>query len=225
MVKNSLTVITRQEAIKQGLKHYFTGEPCKYGHVAQRQISNRGCQTCRYAERINYYRENPERELVRIRERHKAYYQADPKKILEANKAWRLANHERAKENQRIRNAKAYSANPERKRLLNKIWKANNLATVANDCAKRRAGNAQRIPIWLTDADHAEIKRIYKIANQKTKETGIKWHVDHIIPLRGKNVSGLHVPQNLRVVPALENLRKSNKWDEPTTHQITKSGK
>ena len=224
MVTNSLTVITKQEAIEQGLKHYFTGEPCKYGHVAQRQVSNRGCITCRYADRIDYYRQNPERELVRIREKHKAYYKADPKKILDANKAWRLANHEKAKENQRIRNAKQYAENKEVELKRRRNWKANNPAIVANYLARRRASNALRTPKWLTEYDFQQIKDIYKLANKKTKETGIKWHVDHIIPLRGKNVSGLHVPHNLRVVPASENLRKSNKWDESTTHQTTKSG-
>jgi hypothetical protein len=207
-------IINRQDAIEQGLKHYFTGKPCKYGHVAQRQVSNKGCETCRYAARIAYYHENPERELVSIRARHKKYYQEDSKKILDANKKWRFANLDKAREAQRIRNAKSYIENRELELERRRAWKANNPASVANSLAKRRAGNLQRTPAWLTDADHAEIKGIYKLANKKTKETGIVWHVDHIVPLRGKNVSGLHVPQNLRVVPATVNLRKSNKWEE-----------
>jgi hypothetical protein len=208
-----MNVIYRQQAIEQKLKWFFTGQPCKYGHISERKVVNRACKTCAYTQRIAYYQENPERELVRVRERHKAYYQADPKKVLEANNAWRMANYERAKENQRKRNARVYAENPEHERALRRIWKANNPASVASSSARRRASKAQRTPLWLTETDHAEMRLMYKLANQKTKETGVRWHVDHIIPLHGKNVSGLHVPQNLRVISASENLLKNNKWE------------
>jgi hypothetical protein len=47
----------------------------------------------------------------------------------------------------------------------------------------------------------------------RTKMTGIEWHVDHIIPLQGKNVSGLHTPYNLQVIPASWNTAKGNKFE------------
>jgi len=78
--------------------------------------------------------------------------------------------------------------------------------------AKRRAAKLNRIPDWLTKSDWIEIKWAYKIARQLTKETGIEHEVDHIIPLKGKNISGLHCPQNLQILTAKENNIKKNKF-------------
>lgn len=66
-------------------------------------------------------------------------------------------------------------------------------------------------PEWLTALNCAHIKLFYETASKLTSETGTKFHVDHIIPLQGKNVSGLHVPWNLQVISAIENLKKHNK--------------
>lgn len=59
----------------------------------------------------------------------------------------------------------------------------------------------------------AQIRAFYNEAARLTWRTGTPHHVDHVIPLQGQNVSGLHVPENMRVIPALENIRKSNKFD------------
>lgn len=70
----------------------------------------------------------------------------------------------------------------------------------------------QRTPNWLTESDFLRIAARYKEAHWMTARTGIKHHVDHIIPLRGENVCGLHVPANLRVITAQHNFAKSNKF-------------
>jgi hypothetical protein len=63
-------------------------------------------------------------------------------------------------------------------------------------------------PIWV---DQDQIRPFYEEAQRMTKDTGITYHVDHIVPLRGKSVCGLHVPWNLRVIVGTENGTKANK--------------
>lgn len=78
--------------------------------------------------------------------------------------------------------------------------------------AKRRAAKLQRIPKWLTLHDLSLIEMLYQRAKYLTDVTGVPHTVDHIIPLQGKNISGLHVVQNLRIITAHENFSKGNKF-------------
>ena len=75
----------------------------------------------------------------------------------------------------------------------------------------RRALRRNATPKW---ADRNEIRSIYKIARELTEQTGIRHDVDHIIPLKGRNVCGLHVANNLRAIPATDNYRKHNSFCE-----------
>lgn len=87
-----------------------------------------------------------------------------------------------------------------------------NLDKDAAKTAKRRAAKLQATPKWLTETDYLAILKFYNEAKRLEKETGIKYHVDHIVPLQGVNVCGLHVPWNLQVIPATDNIRKHNTW-------------
>lgn len=80
--------------------------------------------------------------------------------------------------------------------------------------AKRRAAKIHRTPSWLDATDWWTIEQFYKEAKRKTETYLEPWHVDHIVPLQGDNVSGLHVPWNLRVIRGSENLKKHNKYIE-----------
>jgi hypothetical protein len=77
--------------------------------------------------------------------------------------------------------------------------------------AKRRAQKLKATPAWLTSHQHDLIKMFYEAAGALAAEFGRTVHVDHIIPLKGKNVSGLHVPWNLQVMFGDENSSKSNR--------------
>lgn len=92
-----------------------------------------------------------------------------------------------------------------------KAWTFKNYHNKLAANAKRRATRLKATPKWLTKQQLAEIANIYKQAKELEKETGLKYHVDHIIPLKGKDICGLHTPWNLQILKAEENIRKSNK--------------
>ena len=77
--------------------------------------------------------------------------------------------------------------------------------------AYKRATRAKQARVlWdkeLTDFVYTEAHKLRKLRNE---QTGFEWHVDHVIPLKGKEVCGLHVWNNFAVIPKVENLRKGN---------------
>ena len=87
-----------------------------------------------------------------------------------------------------------------------------NKAQAFAKAAKRRATKLQRTPKWVKSNFLNDIKLMYKRAQLIKNFTGELWHVDHIVPLQGELVSGLHVPWNLQLLPAKENLSKANKF-------------
>jgi hypothetical protein len=118
----------------------------------------------------------------------KARYEANKDKILARNKQYRENNRSSIKES-KLKNKHKYLAWA-RLRQLNKL-------------------NAT--PKWLSADDKWLVQEIYHLAKIRTELTGIKWNVDHIIPIKGKDVCGLHIPDNLQVITELENKSKSNK--------------
>ncbi len=124
--------------------------------------------------------------------------------------AWAKRNKEkvRATKNKWERN------NVEKKRESSKRWSKENPGKKNAQTRKRQAAKLQRTPKWLNKDQLKEIEQLYLEAIRLTKETGIPHEVDHIEPLQGKEISGLHVPWNLRVVRRSANRSKSNKRDK-----------
>ena len=159
--------------------------------------------------------------MVSKQEYDKVYREINKEKISKYQKEYRLKHRERliAYKNQWNQDNKDKCTNNSKKRYAEKKDKIK--AYVADykktypekanaNKVKRKAAKKLRTPIWLTDLDFERIENEYKLAALLTKLTGESWHVDHIIPLQGKNVSGLHVPYNLQVLRASENCSKQN---------------
>jgi hypothetical protein len=103
---------------------------------------------------------------------------------------------------------KRYAAKGHSIRARVKQYRKENLPKVnAADAAKIKK-RKNSTPKWLNWFHQAQIEEFYEIAAAKTMQTGIEHHVDHIVPIKGKKVSGLTVPWNLQVLTAQQNMRK-----------------
>ena len=96
-------------------------------------------------------------------------------------------------------------------KLAKKRWQIKNKPLLAAHCARRKAHIRRTTPAWLTADDHDAMRAMYAEAARLTIERGEPYHIDHIVPLRGRNVCGLHVPANLQVLRGADNYRKSNR--------------
>ena len=100
---------------------------------------------------------------------------------------------------------------------LERSWQKPVTSEVRQAKARRKRTEALNLatPVWLTPAQLKAMEALYDEARRLTERTGSKWEVDHIIPLHGTNVSGLHVPWNMRVIEKSENNKKGNReYDE-----------
>jgi len=168
-------IISRADAASAGLKRYFTGKPCKHGHIAERAVGNRGCATCGAAQSKRYREQNIE------------YHRAIARDY--------------------------YRDNTESMKRYHIRWSRENAAKANQHAMNRHAAKLRRTPGWLTEDDLWVMNEIYDLAKLRAKTTGVKHQVDHIIPLRGELVSGLHTPWNMQVITAEENARKNNQYE------------
>lgn len=190
---------TRAEAKATGAKYYFTGTPCKHGHVALRKTKG-ACVECLKVEHIAVYDKRKEYFAEYNRSEQG---QANKRKYYETNKE--------------LVAAKAMARPAEAKRRYTKVWEEKYPEKKRAITNARRRRYKHATPAWLTAEHKKEVRELYLEAQRLIKATGKKFEVDHIEPIMGEDVCGLNVPWNLQILLKEENLRKSNKRvDTPT---------
>ena len=183
---------------------------CGKGH----EYTTLKCSVCKKARAKAYYEANKEKFAAYYetnKEKQaaykKAYHEINPEKRAAYDKAYYDANKEK-----KATKSKAWrEANPEKAAAYKKVWQKAHPEMCRATGAEYRAAKLQQTPPWYS---HADCVAIYK-------ELKPGYNIDHIIPLQGENVSGLHWSHNLQMLPAAENIAKSNKFDPATyVHQL-----
>jgi len=188
------------------------------------------------ARKANYT--EVQKEQLRAAQRQR--YALDSTRAIAATRAWQAAHPEAVKKTARKwyannavlayeRNVEWHKQNPQAtkryneqatntpakrayKSLKSTMWAKKNPDKANALKAKRNAAKMLRTPVWLNSTHLKAIHEFYRQASELSIATGIQHHVDHIVPLRGKNVSGLHVPWNLQILTASENSAKNNRF-------------
>jgi hypothetical protein len=195
------------------------------------ECPGKGYKLCR--KKLHWYKNNikscPECRKIAVKNRYHnnaAYrqkviaaaieYEKRNKEKVNARKRNRYKNNPEYRRKQRELKNKQFKErwvnNPEwKKKKLQKTknWYALNKDAQIAYANKKKAKKLRALPAW---ADKKAIKEFYRAAAIKTKETGIKHHVDHVFPLKSQFLCGLHVETNLQVITAEENLKKLNRY-------------
>lgn len=171
-------------------------------HSREKDGFRKICKTCRILSSKDYYERNRDKKIQ--------YQKCYSEKNSEAVSASKNKYYKNNKDKIVMEVKKWAEQNKEKRAKYSKKYYEKNKSYYHAHAAKRRAlCRIQTIPLsknqWL------EIVAIYKQAKKISNETGVLYHVDHIMPLVGKTCCGLHVPWNLQIIPAIDNLRKSNK--------------
>lgn len=149
-----------------------------------------------------YYENNKGGILKRVQE----YYKENKSKIQARNKKWREDTAETRRE-------KSAVYREDNKNKIREYYQENKHYFLQRN-KYRKAAKLKATPRWLTEEHIKQMNQFYFFRGMVSGVVGKDYHVDHIVPLQGKNVCGLHVPWNLQILPAKENLSKGNSYND-----------
>lgn len=203
-----MKIISRKEAKSLGLKYYFTGKPCKHGHISQKQTNKGYCCAC-------------------ARNQSKKYAAKNKEKVSEWMKAWRSSNREYISEYNQSRRDQLnewVSNNTERVREIRRNYKKRNPMLVFTRRTLERLerhSDARKYEDLLgyTQSEFIEHMESQFKAGMSWKNRS-EWHVDHIKPIKyflDEGVTELKIINalsNLQPLWAHENLSKGAKFEQ-----------
>jgi len=178
-----------------------------YANKRMKSGLNSFCIVCHKANNIarkKITRQQPEFKAKELE--YKKQYRA---KTIEQRKAYMKKWHSANAEAQTIYRKEYREANP----MYFSLYAKANKSKLNAKTRRRQAMIINRTPAWVDSEELWLIKEAYALAELRTNLFGFSWHVDHIVPLQGKLVSGLHTISNLQVIPAIENIRKHNRFE------------
>ena len=208
---------TRVEARKRGDVHYWTGRPCKRGHVATRYVSDKDCSQCAYERQRRRCEESPEKE----RERSRRQREADPEKHRKKAKKWQAKNRDYCLGKDRDRKRAYYQNEPQKYRDRANRWRQHNREKVR---VIQQAARGRRRATTKEGMSTAAFRE-WEAAQEKTcfycnADCADGWHLDHIQPL---SKGGEHQPYNLAIACKACNLRKSDRDPEEFIDEILRA--
>lgn len=199
----AVSLYTKNKSTKDGLSVYCT--PCgrsKNRASAKKHVAKRNTQ-----QQV-WRKGNPDKA-----KQHQARYRdKNQEQIRATDRAWLDANPDR-----RMQVCATYRLNNvDKEREYRKAYHANNPGLRRARLAQYRSALVRATPMWFCENDKKLFKQFCEKAELLRRDAGEVWHVDHVIPLQGKSVCGLHISGNWQLLPARENLSKGNKFNGDT---------
>ena len=195
--------VSREFATVHGLKRYFTGIPCRRGHLAERFINSGRCIECNIILCSEWSAKNTELKAAADKK-----YNADNRESIRATKHEYYKKH---RETIIARAVKDAFDRPKAAKQRKQDWKTRNPQSVNFDAALRRARKKQAVPNWFSELDEFVWREAAHLSVLRAKLTGMQWDCDHMIPIRGRGACGLHIAANCQVIPGHLNRFKNNK--------------